>query len=177
MSERLPDFLEVTRLARQGAELAGKIQLARMPRLLASLESSDGQADVHLHFGVDEQGLAYVRGRVDADVRMVCQRCLQPLTLRVGADITLALVMNDAQAADLPDEYEPLVVEEGRVATTELVEDELLLALPIVPLHERDQCPAAEWLEGQAPAPEPEVRERSNPFAALSALKAKKTSE
>jgi uncharacterized protein len=178
MSPRLPDFLEPLRLARQGVELNGQVPLARMPRLLAALAGDEGRAEVSLRFGTDEAGIVTLRGRISVELPMICQRCLQPMTQPVQVDVALAPVADDGRAAELPDEYEPLVVGEGRLSTAELVEDELLLALPIVPMHEPSECPASQWLDSQAPAPEQEEQdERPNPFAALSALKDRKPSD
>jgi uncharacterized protein len=78
----------------------------------------------------------------------------------------LGLIRDEADEAALPEGYEPLLVPvDGELRTAELVEDELILAVPVVPVK-----PGSEAVERDWPATQVE-QERANPFAALSALK------
>lgn len=97
-----------------------------------------------------------------------CQRCLQPVQLVLAVDRSLRFVDDEATAAALdPDSEEDVLVAERPFDLQALVEDELLLAMPLVPLH--DACPMP--LPGGAAAdaaPEPDA---AHPFAALAALR------
>ncbi|MDH4393933.1 MAG: DUF177 domain-containing protein [Aquabacterium sp.] len=105
-----------------------------------------------------------------AQVWLTCQRCLQPFTVPLDIDQRLRFVRGEAQAEALDAEIEEDVLALSKsLDLRDLVEDELLLALPIVPRH--DACPQPLPVPlGEAPAPE-DVPERENPFAALQRLK------
>jgi uncharacterized protein len=85
-------------------------------------------------------------------------------------------VVEDLAAADrLPAELDPLLIE-GPTSVREMVEDELILALPVVAMHEHAQCPAREVLEQYVPqAGSSDGEERHNPFAILTSLRPDKT--
>ncbi len=108
--------------------------------------------------------------QAQAPVWLTCQRCLQPLSVPLAIDQRLRFVRGEAQAEALDAELEDDVLALSKsLDLRELVEDELLLALPIVPRH--GVCPQPLPVPlGDAPAPD-DVPERENPFAALQRLK------
>ena len=167
MTQRLPEHIDPFRLVRQSRILSGVLELRRMERLAPLLHSTDGVADVDLEFGTDDMGVMCVLGHVKAELRFTCQRCMQPMTLSVNAEIALGLVENRDDADRLPTHYEPLIVEEVPTLLLPIIEDELLLLVPIVALHEPDECEALPQLNIAA---EPAVK-RDNPFAVLAKLK------
>jgi len=103
---------------------------------------------------------------------MICQRCMKPMSVQVASEVSLGIVSSDARAAQLPEGFEPLIVEEEPIALARVVEDELILALPIVALHEDQACePVLEELQAEADKIERQTEAQTNPFAALSELK------
>lgn len=172
--QQLPAQIAPFRLARQGQILSGKLELAKMKRLAEALSENEGEVGVELHFGVDEQGTCYARGHLNTRVKMICQRCMQPVTLPIDSEVALGFVSSDDQARNLGPEYEPCMVGNDPLALAELVEDELILALPIVALHEESSCaPILEQLQHEAEASD-QTQDKPNPFAVLSELKGKK---
>lgn len=117
-----------------------------------------GEAELWLHL------------QASAPVWLTCQRCLQPFTVPLAIDRRLRFVRGEAAAEALDAEIEDDVLALSKALDLrELVEDELLLDLPIVPRH--DACPQPLPVPlGEAPAPD-DVPERENPFAALQRLK------
>ncbi len=110
-------------------------------------------------------------------VTLECQRCISPMSATLESQFKLGLVTTDDQAQQLPKELEPFLTDEFSANLWSMIEDELLLALPPFPLHERNECPAAEVLESFEPGEEPEASakpERENPFSVLADLKKKK---
>jgi len=103
----------------------------------------------------------------EADVVLQCQRCLQPLNEAVRVDRHFRFVADEATAAALDDEMEDEVLELPKsLNLRDLVEDEMLLALPLVPRHA--VCPQAVTLQfGDVE----EVEEKANPFASLAILR------
>ena len=177
MSQRLPEFIEPYRLAENKRVLKGELSIANMKRLAPLLANNAGNADVELVFAVDETGQAYVKGKVHTQVSMQCQRCMKTMELPVNAKVCLAFVATEEQAQDLPSHYEPLIVEE-ETSLSGLVEDEIILALPAVPLHEPEQCSVKGQFGGtvQDTTTEPGAdgnTERQNPFAVLEKLRKK----
>ena len=144
----------------------------RMSRLSAMISNRDGAAAIDLHFGIDEQGLRHVDGRINSELELVCQRCLQPLLLPVTIDVRLGIVESEVAAEQLPAHYDPLQVGGDPVSVGELVEDEILLALPGFPRHEGDVCESLVTID-EPLRDEGHVASKPNPFAVLANYKPK----
>jgi uncharacterized protein len=169
MSGRLPQSVQPERLAEIGAVLQGSVGLSSMARLAGLLHDTDGSAEVELAFGVDEQGIKYARGRIRAALHLICQRCLQPLTYPIDIEMALGIVRPE-EAARLPENYEPLLLEDSAIDVTKTVEDELLLGMPIVPMHPIEECRVdRETIDTEEQGPRAEGGKR-RPFAGLAEL-------
>jgi len=133
MSGRLPVQVDPLDLADKRRTIEGDLPVSTLRRLGDWLHSREGTIDVQLHFGRDEAGRRVMQGRLGGELQLVCQRCLTPFALPVARPVDLVLVETEAEAGLLPEELEPLVVGENRgVHTVDLLEDELILALPLV---------------------------------------------
>ncbi|MBX3601737.1 MAG: DUF177 domain-containing protein [Rubrivivax sp.] len=174
-----PRALDLPALARTGATLQGTLPLAQMPRLAGSVLAA---ADAELAPAVWTAAalLRPVTGgapelwlhlQARADVRLECQRCLQPMDQTLEVDRRFRFVRGEDEAARLDEESEDDVLAlPGRLDLLELLEDELILALPLVPRHET--CPQPLPAPTTAAPAAPEAGdERPHPFAALAALK------
>lgn len=168
LNDGLPVRVDPMRLAGQRKKLSGELPLSGLARLGASLANREGTVRVELEFGIGQAGVRFAEGRISADVELVCQRCLEPLHTTLLATPTLGLIESEAEAALLPEGYDPLLVENGELFLRELVEDELILSLPIVARHEDAAC-MGEGVDGTGEDTQAEARE--NPFAVLSVLK------
>lgn len=120
--------------------LDGELLLTRMARLQAMVEHAQGTVKLHVRGTVDEAGRSLLRGHVNALISMQCQRCMQPVPVLIDTDFLLAVVDSESEVGLLPDDYEPLLLETEDIALAELIEDELLLSLPIVARHELNEC-------------------------------------
>jgi uncharacterized protein len=166
MSAALPDRVNVARqvLARRIYE--GALPLAAMSRLRESLAAADGAARFTVEFGKDGIGIAWLALRVEADLPLLCQRTLEAFMYPVSIDQRMGVIATEAEEAGLPSDYEPLLVANGELSIADVIEDELILALPVVPL--KPGVPL-EWSDQAA---DESVDERpSNPFAVLGTLK------
>jgi len=172
MSGRLPEYIDPFRLADAGQALRGSLALARFKRLTPLLSSNEGEAAVELRFGVDEGGLRYLRGHVSAELELVCQRCLGPMTQAIDTDMRLGLVESAAEGEQLPGEYEPLVVDAPPISVADVIEDELMLALPIVAMHPWEECPASHRVSDGLG--EGSGADAKNPFAVLANMRSTK---
>lgn len=175
MSQRLPDHLDPWRFADLGKVVEGGVlPLEGMSRLRECLREDSGEAVFDLSFARDEQRRAVVTGRIRAQLRLQCQRCLETVVHGVDAEVSIAFVEGYDQAAQLPDSLDPCLVEEGgRVRLLDLIEDELLLQLPQVAMHEAGSCPVMlTGTTGEKPS-QTDVQPENNPFALLAGLKGK----
>ena len=155
------------RLAATGASLESVVALDRMSRLTSLLNSSKGQVEFRLRAGVDQQGIHFIEGHGETRVETICQRCMEPMSLPLVVEFRLGLVHSHREAIDLPDEYEPLVVPQDGVSAPDLLEDELILALPLIPKHNHiAQCQANGFLLPETVTPP----EKTKPFAELATL-------
>jgi uncharacterized protein len=176
MSNQLAELVDPLRLADTGQALKGQVAVARMPRLVSMLgvaapDSGSPDVTVDLKCGVDGQGVRYMRGSLRADaLGAVCQRCLQPMTLPLRVDTALGMARTLDDAENLPGDYEPLMVAEGETQSLAvIIEDELLLALPSVPMHPVGACAAAGILSGVDAAEDVPAEGKKRPFAGLAA--------
>lgn len=160
-----PDRFDPWKLAAAGGQLQGEIPLDRMPRFGSLLASPAGPVRFTLEAGVDAQAIAFLSGYLETTVTLVCQRCLAALELPLQVPVRLGLVGDERQAENLPEEYDPLVVPVEGVVVAELAEDELILALPLVPRHSDLQHCVANGF-----APPHATAEKTGPFAALATL-------
>lgn len=169
-----PKRLDVATLASEGGTLAGEWPLSELDRLA---EAQDGDGDPATPVRWQAQGArAILEGagtqpmvRLDADatVSLVCQRCLQPMAWPLRADRTIFFVEGEYAAAALDAEVDDDVLAYApAIDLRGLIEDELLLALPIVPRHAVCPEPLVAPVETSVLADEKE-----NPFAVLAALK------
>ncbi|NNM00966.1 MAG: hypothetical protein HKO62_09470 [Gammaproteobacteria bacterium] len=164
-------MLDLRRCAEARAEFSGHADLGECERLAPPYATS-GSAELALRFGRDSQHRPVLTGQVEAAVEAECQRCLQRMTLSVTIPLSLFLVESEALGRRLEDEGEYLVIGNEPVRTLSLIEDELLLALPMVPTH--PGCKAADTEQQEAPEQDTETH---RPFAGLSELRKQQTKD
>lgn len=166
MSHPVPDVLDAWRMVAARREFEGRIPLAAMTRLASSLLDTEGEVRYRLAFGIDALRISYVELGIDAELPMECQSSLKRFLLPVQISQRLGLIRDEADEAALPEEYEALLVDaDAMLRPAELVEDELILALPVVAV-----APDAEAVERDF-APTTEETAKASPFAALAGLK------
>ena len=142
METRLPKFVEPARLAARGDTLEGALPSSAVTRLGKQFQSCDA-VRVKLRFVPDERGRTKAIGTLKTALQAVCQRCLEPVGVQIEQDIAVELVdvatLGNGLGAGT-DEFDDAVEYQGKLNLYELVEDELVLACPIVPQHERGEC-------------------------------------
>jgi uncharacterized protein len=174
MRQQLPKEIDPFRFANNGRQLEGELALANMSRLGESLHDKEGVVQVSMQFEVDQTGTPYMQGHFATTLSLTCERCMQELKFPVELDSLLGLVKHEKLITSLAEQYEPWVIDDSElVDPATVVEDELILALPLVPKHDYDCLPEEAWFAGDKEIEEnPEKPE--SPFAVLSALKSKK---
>jgi uncharacterized protein len=165
MSGALPELLDPLRCADSERLLAGTLPLAVLARLKGELADTAGAVVYRLHFSRDEERRAVVSGEVRARLQLVCQRCLGPVAHDLCTRFTLALVHSLDEARRLPDRYDPLLSSAAMIRPVELLEDELLLSLPQIPMHRPGECEPQAATAGREPGGDRDGA--SSPFAVL----------
>ena len=167
MSAALPRVVDAWRMVTAQRLFEGWLEFSAMPRLAAALASSEGRCRYALEFGRDALGHGFLDVRAEAALPLICQRSLERFDLPVQVHQRLGMITDEAQEAGLPEGYEPVLLDaEGNVRPLDLIEDELLLALPAVPVRPDSESVDMIW-PPEAPVEEPQV----SAFAALAQLK------
>ncbi len=172
MAKPLPSRFNPDSMARDGTRYDASVPLVQFKRLGPMLSSTVGDVNISAVFSRRKDHVV-VTGRLLAGFPLQCQRCLDPFTLPVDAPYELVFVESEQAAAELPDSLDPVVLDDnGNIHVLDLVEDELIFHVPLVPRHADGACNAAPVSFGDiAPeAVEPTEDNRQRPFDALKNL-------
>ena len=170
------DHLDIKAFAVSGATLTGTDPLSRFPRLAQEAEGAIDGLQVHWsaegEVQVESGGARHIwlHLQVDADLPLTCQRCLQVDAMPLQVDRSFRFVADEATAEALDDEVEEDLLALSRdFDLYQLIEDELLMEMPLVPRH--DVCPQELPMEARSDDFEQASAEKPNPFAVLQSLR------
>ncbi len=170
MSDGWSKLRDLDPLADGQAEFDFAIALVELPRLKPQLAHVQGNAQGHISFA-RALGLPVADVNVTADVPLQCQRCLEPMLWHVESEGRVALIATPEQADRSPEGLETILAPENRIALRDLVEEELLLSLPIAPMHDPGDCEAAaDPAQPGSVESEPVAPDRQRPFEQLGEL-------
>ena len=167
MSSAPADLVNAVELAGRSATLERRLGLRDLPRLAEAGALEGTRASAELAFGKFD-GRTTVEVQVSGELVLTCQRCLRPCSCAVNESASLVVMASDAD--EVPGGFEPLLGDAERLSVTDLIEEQLLLGLPLVPKH------ATAALCGAAPAAiaisatEAAADETQRPFANLRKL-------
>lgn len=174
--EHSPDRLDVKAFAQAGAHLAGHDSLLKYKRLAQEAKGLhpdllvDWRADGELRTPLGGQSQVWLHLKVHGTFPMECQRCLTPVDVPLDVERSFRFVADEATAEAHDDDCEEdLLAISREFDLRELIEDELLMALPVVPKHE--VCPASVPLASSDEDFEEANAAKPNPFAALAGLR------
>jgi uncharacterized protein len=172
--------LDIQSLANIATTLTGRVPLASLSRLSAEVGDSAGRREIawqvvgELRDGAAGQAQVWLHLKAQVLVPLICQRCLGPADLEVAVDRSFRFVATEAQAEAEDDaSEEDVLVLDRAFDLLGLLEDELLMGLPVIPLHEI--CPTEVKLVAQDPDFEDQSGKPANPFAVLAKLRTGKT--
>jgi uncharacterized protein len=184
-----PRALDIYEFAKSGRQSAGALRVSQMPRMLAEVPAdapdrdtvftwqAEGSTQPELQDDGVEAPQPYLRLAVHGSLWLTCQRCLQPYSQHLDVDATYRIVATEEEADEYPldDDEVEVIVGSRQFDLVDLIEEELLLSLPLVPKHAA--CPEThESLlpvsdEAEADEDSGEEVEKPNPFAVLEKLK------
>jgi len=163
-------FIDTLDFASKGREISGEVQVADLERLQDLLENQQGKLTYKIRGGVDDQGNHYLDVSVNGLCKVRCQRCLEGMDYPI--QLVTRLMLRDQASLDAEEllagqpgreqEYDSILADD-HLDVSSLLEDEILLSLPIAPRHEQGTCQMAGGENMQ--------QEERRPFAALAKLK------
>lgn len=174
MSETvIPSYVDTRKVFQSEGKLTGSVSLDRLGRFREILANNNAEINVELEFSLNRSKQRLITGQVRAKVEVACQRCLEPVQIEFSDTIGLALVRNESDIAKLDESLDPWLVEDHKLSLAELVEEQLLLGMPIVSTHEDSNCLVRLEYEKQhlEQLGEEELAQGKNPFAVLKTLK------
>ncbi len=176
VSTSMPEHISLDKWADTGFEWSGEVDPNSFERLATTLSAEHDQSNTQLNAELYRRNnVLHLAFTLTGDVWLTCQRCLQPVAVDLSDDYNIALLENDSQVRLINEEQDYLLLDE--IVTEQsperllpfkrLVEDEILLKIPMAPKH--DDCEMSVEQFGEIP----EEEENENPFAALASLKGK----
>ncbi len=173
MPDRLPVRVDPYRLAEQSLTVSGFLQTDKMDRYKSSVIRADKQ--IHAQLDFSKQGAEHylLQGHIKTAATLVCQRCLEDYQHQIENKFELSIVASDFQAGQEMESVEPLVIPEGEMLElTELLEDEIILALPVVSMHQNDaDCQLPEVQQSAVEETVEDKETKPSPFEVLKDLK------
>lgn len=138
---RLPQLVDPYECLRQRAVFEGQLSSGQLPRLSPLLTEPSHDITFRIAFDSDESERCMIECSVTASLPLICQRCGQEMDCPIDSHSILVVVTRDDEAEELPEEYDPLLLRDGvPVVLLDLIEDELLLAMPMIPRHLDELC-------------------------------------
>ena len=164
----LPTQIDPRKLAQQGISLEGEFAAKGLTRLNESVEAVTGALKASLQFSLDPSRQSMVTGEASVCVDVICQRCLDIVNIEIKAAIALQVVWSEDHIANVAPNYEPWIVVDKIADLDVVIEDEILLALPIVNYHKVGECTGSAFV---AKADTPIEEAVDSPFSVLQQLK------
>lgn len=155
LPNELPEIIDPIQFCRQDlsgrASLFGTVVISKLNGVLScEAENHPLLASLSLEFSVDEAGFCCIIGGLSASMPLVCQRCLERFEYPLTAKISVSPVASIEAAKQLPPQYEPLLLTQGKIRLRDWVAEELHLALPIIPKHASDCKVALDTVKQEA---------------------------
>ena len=165
MQEKLRRRYQIQKEVSRGGYYQGKIDLGDLVRLSEFLLSDQAKIMVEFGFNQSDYDTPIVQGRLKANLAVECQRCLGAMEIPLQFDFNLLVDADDDIVAE--SSLDTVYSEDGTIDLFEVVEDEIILGLPLVTMHENVAC--NEFWQAQEQGAEQATKE--NPFSVLAKLK------
>ncbi len=163
MSEQV--VTDPLKFARGRQSLEGSLPVASMVRLKDALASDIGTITFRLTGSFDEPGGPSLQCQVSGTLQVVCQRCLTPMNYALDINSALLLMTDERMLQDDNPDAPDRILAQQDLPVADLIEEEILLVLPMAPHHPEGECEAGTTLKNDG---------RLHPFAALAQLKSVK---
>ncbi|WP_440682813.1 YceD family protein [Cysteiniphilum halobium] len=172
MLQQKPFILDPIKAAKEGMVLNQTFSFSH----LASLHTCivDGSYDFQLNFKFHfENNKPLLDGQLAGKVMLICQRTLEPFAFSFDDPIKLGFVTDDRFFKNFPDTYDPYIYKNNQINLIELLEEEILLSIPMIPKKPLNDCQAEQNTSyyGVFETSDSDKQDKTNPFSALKKLK------
>ena len=168
--EQLPVRFNPAELARSGRTTRTSLPVSHFSRFAAILADDSGDVEVEATFSWTEDRKLVANGKQTSRISLTCQRCQGILHRQLASEFCLVFVAGEAEAEELPDEHDPVIIGESEdIHVVDFIEDELMLQIPSRVVHEDESdCDPAviAALSGEQQQP----AKTHNPFKGLDDL-------
>jgi len=172
MKTGLPAEIDPIQLSEEGTRLTGELSGTSMSRLREDCTAISGPVRIDLRFDKTTGGQRLMSGTIELLCQTLCQRCMRSMDLSLEAKTLTLLLTPEEQVAAGDSDVRESIIAKGRVSLSSLVEDELLLAMPMIPMHDSSECSVTGCTSGSNLRDDATTNKQS-PFAVLGALKNK----
>ena len=164
----IPERVDHRKLANQAGLIEGSLPIQYFHRFGEMLVVREGDVYLRLEFSKGNFGGTKVSGSAVTEVRLICQSCMQQFSRQIACEIDLRLVSDDSKLERLPEIDDAIVAPDKVISVAELVEDELILAMPMIPRHKNGECPETDYEHEETVLPEVQEEQTTyRPFADL----------
>lgn len=134
--------VDSVQFARQHGNVHRPVAIAELERLASMVSAPEVDFDVQLDGFEDSERRPCLRLQVSGRLPLVCQRCLEPLMLEIAANRCFVLAQREQDLPDLSEEGDDIesLLADGNLNVLALVEDEILLQIPMAPMHTEGTC-------------------------------------
>jgi len=167
MQGKLKQRYQIHKEVSRNGYFHGQIDVEKLSRLCELLASDHGEITLNFEFKNSDFDVPMVSGDIQTSLQVECQRCLQAMETELGFEFKLLVDADDDIVRE--SSLDTVYSEDGNIDIFEVVEDEIILALPLVSMHSNDAC--NEHWQAADNSQQPAVRE--NPFSVLKDLKTK----
>jgi uncharacterized protein len=172
--ENIPHKVDPFRFADNGLRLQGSLPVKNMSRLCESLYDCAGDIKVNIGFEKNEQGTPFLKGELLGVLLLQCQRCMDRLPYEITHKFELNILHSEEEAETLPQGYDAIIAKDDILIVQDMVEDELIINLPVVPMHTPKDCKVVLPLMIES---EQVDANKENPFKVIEFLRTKRDSQ
>lgn len=166
--KKLPSYIDCDEILQSGQQIQGCIRVSELTRLTDLLCDDTGVLQVKCNLYADEEGYRHLTCTFSGILLMQCQRCLEPVAKTISSEVDLILVANEKLVELVPNKFNAIVVPDNKLVIREVIEDEVILSLPMFARHEEPCCIDEQVANSTSETLEPT---KSNPFKVLEKLK------
>ena len=138
-NNQLPKVIKLFNFAKKERSLGGVYKISSIPRISEIARNKEDNVKVDLSFYLENNKTPCIKGIINLNIILDCQRCLEALPIELKVDFKLAFVRHEQQAERLDSSYDLYITkEEEELLTIDIITDEILLSIPMAPSHDFD---------------------------------------
>jgi uncharacterized protein len=132
------DWLKLLKLAKKNLSVQDEFNIEDLPRINGIANNNSDKIKVKYSFYLENNTTPCLDGEISLNTYLTCQRCLEELPFSLDLNFNLAFVKNESQAEELSKHLETYLIEDEELSLIDLISDEILLSIPMVPKHNLD---------------------------------------